>query len=88
VVNGAPVPLTLTQFRLIRCLARRAGSCVDYETILREVWPESVGDRKQISRQKKWILGKIQESIQIPADGLIETIPGAGLLLHARIKMG
>ncbi len=88
VVNGAPVPLTLTQFRLIRCLARRAGSCVDYETILREVWPESVGDRKQISRQKKWILGKIQESIQIPAEGLIETIPGAGLLLHARIKMG
>ncbi|MFB3784888.1 MAG: DEAD/DEAH box helicase [bacterium] len=86
VVNGAAVPLTLTQFRLVRCLARRAGACVDYETILREVWPESVGDRKQISRQKKWILGRIQDITHSPAEDLIETIPGAGLLLHARVK--
>lgn len=86
VVNGRPVSLTLIQFQLVRCLAKRAGSCVDYETILREVWPDSVGDRKQISRQKKWILAKIQAMTQSPAEGWIETIPGAGLLLHARVK--
>lgn len=37
-VNGEPVKLTATEFRLLACLMRRPGRVVTYENILEEVW--------------------------------------------------
>ena len=39
-VNGKPLPLTPTEFRLLAALAARAGEVVDRRALLRAAWPD------------------------------------------------
>ena len=39
-VNGTPLALTPTEFRLLAALASRAGEVVDRRTLLRAAWPD------------------------------------------------
>ena len=36
---GSPVPLTATEYELLRVLSLAAGRVVTYETLLRQIWP-------------------------------------------------
>ena len=42
-VRGKAVDLTVTEYDVLRQLAANAGRVVDYETLLRRVWPERAG---------------------------------------------
>lgn len=85
-VDGASVRLTPLQTRLLHVLARRNGFCVPYEEILKEMWPDSIGDRKHLIRHKIGLLQKIGNALKKPVENLIESIPGTGLILNARVR--
>ncbi len=85
IVNGETIDLTTLQSNLIRTLRKTPGICVDYETLLSEMWEKSVGDKKQLSKQKNLIKKKMEKSLgKLPCE-LIETIPGHGLVLNAKV---
>ncbi|MGC9326078.1 MAG: DEAD/DEAH box helicase [Candidatus Hinthialibacter sp.] len=86
IVNDVQTTLTPLQSKLIDLLSQHAGSCVPYEDLMEFLWPDSLGDRKQISRQKNLILRKVSQALHQPVDGLIRSIAGRGLVLHAKIN--
>ena len=86
IVNTHKIQLTKLQAAIIHCLAKKPGECVDYDTLMAEVWPESIGDRKQISRQKTDLLKKISKTAGKNPAPIIETVPGIGLFLQAEVK--
>ncbi|MBZ0257619.1 DEAD/DEAH box helicase [bacterium] len=86
-VNGAAVQLTRLQAQLLKRLAQDANVCVDYETLLQDVWTESIGERKQISRQKNEIYKRMERALGRKPEGLIQTTTGVGLALIADIEI-
>ncbi len=85
-INQQTIQFTKIQGNLLRYLAQAPEQCVEYESILNTVWPDSIGDKKLLSRQKNLILKKIQKTIGKTSSPLIETVPGHGLVLRARIQ--
>ncbi len=85
-VNGVSIRLTPLHARLLHALARRNGSCVFYEEIMKEMWPDSIGDRKYLLRHKIFLLQKIGNKVKKPVKNLIESIPGTGLVLNAQVR--
>ncbi|MBN2329110.1 MAG: DEAD/DEAH box helicase [Candidatus Omnitrophica bacterium] len=85
IVNGVQTSLTPLQSKLIDLLSQHEGCCVPYDELLEYMWPDSLGDRKQISRQKNQILRKVSLALNQPVGGLIKSIAGVGLALHAQI---
>ncbi|MDP8244766.1 MAG: DEAD/DEAH box helicase [Candidatus Hinthialibacter antarcticus] len=85
-INGVDVKLTRLQAQLLKRLASEANVCVDYETLLSDVWPESIGERKQISRQKNEIYKRVERALGRKPENLIQTTPGVGLALVATIE--
>ena len=86
-VNNQEIILTPLQYRLIETLVGQAECCVSYDRLLRRLWPESIGERKQISRQKAAILKKIENALGIACSDIIESIAGMGLILHAKVNI-
>ena len=86
IVNTHKIQLTKIQSAIIHCLIKKTGECVDYETIIREVWPSSIATPKMLSRQKTALLNKITQIIGKKPVSIIETVPGIGLLLEAEVK--
>ncbi len=86
-VNEKEITLTPLQYRLIKTLAGQTECCVSYDIILEQLWPESIGDRKQISRQKTNFIKKIEKTLGIPCSDIIESVAGMGLILHAKVNI-
>lgn len=84
-LNGKAIALTPIQSKLMRCLARRANRCVTYEELLNEIWGSGLGDRKRVNTQKNRIMAKAAEAAGKGGAGLIETAPGVGFILRARL---
>jgi len=84
-LNGKTITATRLQSDLLKSLARRAGECVAYEILVQEVWPNSIGDRKQLSRQKNALLQKTRKALGHPTPTLIESVPGVGMVLQAEV---
>jgi helicase len=85
-INGNEIKVTSLQYKLIDCLCKKPGSCLTYDLLLEDMWPDSVGDKKQISRQKTAVIQKIERKLNHTAKSLIETISGVGLVIHADVK--
>ena len=49
-VDGRPVPLTATEYELLRVLSANAGHVTTYEALLRRVWAGRVYARPQLVR--------------------------------------
>jgi DNA-binding winged helix-turn-helix (wHTH) protein len=84
-INGKAISLTPQQFGLLKCLADSCGTCVSYETLLREVWTDTYGDKKLLNRQKQAILKKVERSLGVHPLPLIDVVEGQGLILHGRV---
>lgn len=85
IVNGQGVHLTPLQTALFRGLAMRAGVCVEFETLIGELWPSVIGDAKRIHREKNSILAKVRKALGNEAEGFILASKGIGLALNARV---
>ncbi|HEU5315864.1 MAG TPA: response regulator transcription factor [Chloroflexota bacterium] len=81
-MNGMPIRLTRTEFRLLQCLMQRPGTVVPQRLLLRDVWgPAYVRDssllRPVVYRLRRKLEGGTAD------EELLRTIPGVGLLLMA-----
>lgn len=62
-VNGTPLALTPTEFRLLAALATRAGDVVDRRTLLRAAWPdERDPDPEWLKAHLARLRSKLQEA--------------------------
>ncbi len=84
-VNGHKISLTPLQAGLIDRLARTPEVFVPYEDLLNSIWRESAGDKKQLSKQKNLIKGKINRIVGKKPNDLIETAVGFGMVLRAKV---
>jgi two-component system KDP operon response regulator KdpE len=66
-VEGKPVNLTPTEFRLLTCLVRRAGHVVPHRTLLAEVWgPEYVDETQYLKLYIRYLREKIERDPSNP----------------------
>jgi two-component system response regulator VicR len=79
---GQPVPLTVTEFRLLHCLMTNAGAVVPTTTLLQQVWGYADAGGSDVVRVTVHRLRrKLEEDPARPS--LLHTIPGVGVLLKA-----
>jgi two-component system response regulator VicR len=80
--SGQPVPLTVTEFRLLHCLMTNAGAVVPTTTLLKQVWGYADAGGSDVVRVTVHRLRrKLEEDPARPS--LLHTIPGVGVLLKA-----
>jgi helicase len=84
-INGAVIHLTVIQFAMIHALAKTPNQCIPYERLLNEIWPDSVGDKKQLSKQKTLIQQKINSAVGKSQTDLMKTSAGIGMTLQAKV---
>ncbi len=84
-LNGHPINLTPLQASLIRTLSNEPGKCVSYDKLLEGIWGDGIGERKQISRQKNLIKSKVEKALGKTPKDLLETVPGVGITLRAKV---
>lgn len=79
-VNGDPLALTPTEFRLLGHLAANQGKVVTHEELLRKVWGPEYVDSIDYLRVYVWHL---RRKLDGAADGgkLIRTVPGVGYMI-------
>lgn len=78
---GGEVHFTPLEFRLLECLARRAGLVVRQDVIIREVWgPDRVGDSRGLRAYVKMLRHKLEPDPGQPRYLLTET--GVGYRLQ------
>jgi two-component system KDP operon response regulator KdpE len=81
-VAGVELHLTPVEYRLLECLARRAGSIVTREQLLREVWgPDREGDSSGLRVFMKRLRTKLEPDPHRPRFLLTETGIGYRLQL-------
>jgi len=79
---GADLHLTPLEYRLLECLARRAGMIVTREQLLREVWgPENLEDTRGLRVFLKRLRDKLEVDPHRPRHLLTETGIGYRLVL-------
>ena len=67
-VAGRPVPLTATEFELLRVLAVNAGRILTYDSLLRQVWGQSEsGDRRLVHAVVKRLRQKLGDDAAKPS---------------------
>lgn len=80
---GVELHLTPVEYRLLECLARRAGSIVTREQLLREVWgPDREGDSSGLRVFMKRLRSKLEPDPHRPRFLLTETGIGYRLQLE------
>jgi DNA-binding response OmpR family regulator len=81
-VSGAPVPTTLTEFRLLEHLMRHAGQVFSRDQLLDAVWQEAryVTDRS-VDVYVRRLRGKIEQDPENPR--YLRTVRGAGYRFDA-----
>ncbi len=73
-VNGAPVELTATEFRLITVLAQRCGRVQTREQLLRDVWEyDSLIDTRTVDTHVRRLREKLGAAAR-----LVDTVRGVG----------
>ncbi|MCS7009747.1 MAG: response regulator transcription factor [Anaerolineales bacterium] len=78
-LNGEPLDLTPTEFRLLEALMRRKGGVVSDETLMREVWGSDYNDPSLVRRYILLLRKKIERR---PSDPVwIRTVRGFGYRL-------
>lgn len=87
IVNGLAIEFTRLQAQLIQRLAKDAGKCVNYDELIESLWPDSLGDRKQLSRQKNLIQKRIFHEIDHDEETFILVNKGVGLSLNAFVSV-
>src|SRR5206468_12212152 len=80
-IDGQPLNLTVTEFRLLHYLLTRTGAVVPTQELLKHVWgydDQSSGDivRVAIHRLRR----KLGETAEQPR--LLHTVPGVGVMLR------
>ncbi len=76
-----PIPVTVTEFRLLACLAARPGHCFSREHLIEHCLPESDALERVIDSHLSKLRRKLDDAGQ---PGLIETVRGVGYRLwHA-----
>jgi two-component system, OmpR family, response regulator MtrA len=81
--DGAEIPLTATEFRLLRELARRPGQVFTREVLLERVWDHSyLGDSRLVDVAVQRLRSKIEPDPARPR--LLHTVRGAGYKLDPR----
>jgi DNA-binding response OmpR family regulator len=82
--SGAPVALTVTEFRLLHCLMSNAGTVVPTGTLLKQVWGYNDPGGSDVVRVTVHRLRrKLEQDPSRPA--LLHTIPGVGVLLKSDV---
>ncbi len=72
-LQGQPVNLSPTEFRLLTCLVRNAGQVVPHKTLLTWVWgPEYVGETHYVKLYIRYLRQKIEECPKRPKYVLTE----------------
>lgn len=80
-VEGEPVSLTPTEFRLLTCLVRHAGRVVPHKMLLREVWgPEYIDETQYLKLYVRYLREKIEKDPSNPEYILTEW--GEGYYFH------
>ena len=81
-LNGEPLQLTVTEFRLLHQLMINAGAVVPADLLLRQVWGYEVAGGTDVLRVTVYRLRKkLGEDPSQPL--LLHTVPGLGLILKA-----
>jgi two-component system response regulator AdeR len=76
--SATPLPLTLTEFRLLACLAAQPRRCFSRAYLIENCLPESDALERVIDSH----LSKLRRKLQLAGqDGLIETVRGIGYRL-------
>lgn len=76
--HATPLPLTLTEFRLLACLAAQPRRCFSRSYLIENCLPESDALERVIDSH----LSKLRRKLQLAGqDGLIETVRGIGYRL-------
>lgn len=66
-VDGEPINLTPTEFRLLTCLVRHAGRVMLHKALLAEVWgPEYVDETQYLKLYIRYLRGKIEKDPSNP----------------------
>lgn len=78
-LNGEPLDLTPTEFRLLEALVRRKGGVVSDETLMREVWGSEYGDPSLVRRYILLLRKKVERHPSNPV--WIRTVRGFGYRL-------
>jgi two-component system response regulator VicR len=82
--SGAPVSLTVTEFRLLHCLMSNAGTVVATAALLKQVWGYNDPGGSDVVRVTVHRLRrKLEEDASRPS--LLHTIPGVGVLLKSDV---
>jgi DNA-binding response OmpR family regulator len=79
--DGAPIPLTPLESRLLDLLLLHAGQILPGETIIEHVWGPDGGDRDMLRQLVRRLRARIEPDPAHPT--FIETIPGLGYGLKA-----
>jgi two-component system KDP operon response regulator KdpE len=83
-VEGEPVSLTPTEFRLLTCLVRQAGSVVSHKALLTEVWgPEYIDETQYLKLYVRYLREKIEREPSNPEYILTEW--GEGYYFRGRM---
>lgn len=77
-VDGAPVALTPTEFRLIAALAARAGEVVDRRALLRAAWPD---ERDPDPEWLKAHLARLRSKLEAAGGPVPSNVRGVGYRL-------
>lgn len=81
-LDGRPLSLTVTEFRLLRCLMQSAGRVVSTADLLKQVWgydDPGGGDLVRVTTYR--LRRKLEDDATSPR--LLQTVPGVGLMLKA-----
>ena len=77
-MNGTPLALTPTEFRLLAVLATRAGEVVDRRTLLRAAWPD---ERDPDPEWLKAHLARLRSKLQAAKGPVPVNVRGVGYKL-------
>lgn len=79
-VNGEDMHLTRTEFAILVELAQNQEAVLTHENLLARVWGPEYRDS---SHYLHIYLGRIRKKLGLEMEGLLETVPGIGYILHS-----
>ena len=84
--GGQPVAITAKVFDTLLVLVRHAGRVVPKEELLRQVWPDSFVEERNLT-QNVFVLRRLLGDRQSPVRTIV-TVPGRGYLFAAAVTVG
>jgi Tol biopolymer transport system component/DNA-binding winged helix-turn-helix (wHTH) protein len=82
--DGATVPITPKAFDTLVCLVRRAGTLVDKDSLMREVWPDAHVEDANITVNISTIRKALGDGVE--GQRYIETVPKRGYRFIASVR--